>query len=274
MSRQNRIVLGFAVLFLLFFLYHAVVQPFASLLIALPSVPMRTSLSTVALLLFSVLHGVALLGWRRTLIFFGLAAVISWAFEQVGVATGAVYGAYHYTDVLGAKLGHVPFLIPLAWFMMIYPSYVVANLIVDNQPGGTRGGAGRVVWLSLLSAAIVTAWDVVMDPAMSGGRMTAWIWEQGGPYFGVPYQNFFGWMLTTFVIYLVYRFIEQRMAGPATEPLHPWIVALPVIAYAGMMLAYTAPGFQPELRLVALFVMGVPALLAAGRIGGREAKTA
>jgi putative membrane protein len=25
--------------------------------------------------------------------------------------------------------------------------------------------------------------------------------EQGGPYFGVPLRNYFGWVLTTFVIY-------------------------------------------------------------------------
>jgi len=274
MSRGNRVLLGLSILFLLFFLYHAVVQPFGSLLIPLPAVPMRTSLSTVALLLFSVLHGVYLLGWRNTLVFFGLSAVISWTFEQVGVATGAIYGAYHYTDVLGAKLGHVPFLIPLAWFMMIYPGYVIANLIVEGEPGGTRGGVVRVVWLSVLSAFIVTAWDVVMDPAMSGGRMTAWIWEQGGPYFGVPYQNFLGWLLTTFVIYLLYRFYERRFARRSVGPLRPWIVALPVIAYGGMMLAYMAPGFQPELRLVAAFAMGIPALLAAGRIGGHTGKMA
>jgi len=54
----------------------------------------------------------------------------------------------------------VPLLIPLAWFMMIYPSYVLANLIAGETPAGTRGGFGRAVWLAALSALVMTAWDV------------------------------------------------------------------------------------------------------------------
>lgn len=64
---------------------------------------------------------------------FFATALITWSFEQVGVATGAVYGAYHYSGMLGPKLGAVPLLIPLAWFMMIYPSYLITTLIVDGH---------------------------------------------------------------------------------------------------------------------------------------------
>src|SRR5690349_11791546 len=88
---------------------------------------------TLALLTFSVLHSLYLLGAPRTLALFVLGAVISWGFEQAGVATGFVYGPYHYTDKLGFKLGHVPLLIPLAWFMMIYPSYVITSLLAEGR---------------------------------------------------------------------------------------------------------------------------------------------
>src|ERR1700751_2822314 len=45
---------------------------------------------------FSILHAAGLLGWRRSLLFLLICFVASWCFETAGVATGLVYGAYHY----------------------------------------------------------------------------------------------------------------------------------------------------------------------------------
>jgi putative membrane protein len=191
--------------------------------------------------------------------------VISWAFEQVGVATGAIYGPYHYTDVLGVKLGHVPLLIPLAWFMMIYPSYVIANLISDDRPTGSQGSLKHIVWLSFLSAAVMTAWDLVVDPLLSGPNVKAWIWEQGGPYFGIPIQNYIGWMLTTFTVYLAYRWYERRSSPQPIGTVTTAVVAMPLIAYGSMMIATVLVG--PEaLRVIGPFVMGLPLIAAATRL--------
>jgi hypothetical protein len=46
---------------------------------------------------------VATNGW-----FFAISAIVSYAMEETGVRTGFIYGAYHYSDLLGTKLGHVP----------------------------------------------------------------------------------------------------------------------------------------------------------------------
>ena len=69
----------------------------------------------------------------HTLLFFGITVAVSWSYEHVGVETGLIDGAYHYTDALGLKLGLVPIIIPIAWFMMIYPSYILANLIGSGR---------------------------------------------------------------------------------------------------------------------------------------------
>jgi uncharacterized membrane protein len=127
----RRILLGLSTFFLSIFVYEGAVRPLLQPWLTLPSIMGGVNTQTLILVLFSLTHALYALGWQHTLVFFTTSAVISWAFEQVGVATGAIYGPYHYTDVLGVKLGHVPLLIPLAWFMMIYPSYVIANLIAD-----------------------------------------------------------------------------------------------------------------------------------------------
>lgn len=78
-------------------------------------------LRIMALTLFAVLHAATNFGWRAGLLMFFATTLMTWSFEQIGVVTGAVYGAYHYSGMLGPKIGAVPLLIPPAWFMMIYP---------------------------------------------------------------------------------------------------------------------------------------------------------
>ena len=263
---KRNVPLHLATLFLVIFVYRGVVYSLLSPLILLPDVPGGVRTLTVFLMLSSLFHAWYALGWRHTLVFFALSAVISWVFEQVGVETGLVYGPYHYTEQLGVKLGHVPLLIPLAWFMMIYPSYIIANLIADGQTIGTRGGLGRIVWLSFLGALVMTAWDVVMDPVMSGPVHKSWIWEQGGPYFGVPVQNFIGWVLTTFTVYLLYRLFERRVALRPVGSITVAIAMLPLIAYGSVMLSNLFTANPEAVRVVAPFVMGIPVAVAADRL--------
>ncbi len=262
----RRSVLGLALLFLALFLYRSLVAP----LLGLPA-PGGVALPTLALMFFSLFHACYALGWRHTLVFFVISAVVSWSFEQVGVATGAVYGPYHYTDVLGPKLGHVPLLIPIAWFMMIYPSYVIANLLVAGRPlvtgAGLRLGLGlsRLTWLAFIGALVMTAWDLSVDVILSGPAVQAWIWHDGGPYFGIPVQNFAGWVLTTFTVYMLYRLFERWVSPRPLAPLTLATAALPLIAYAGMALSEMLLG-NPALQVITPFTMGVPVLVAVGRL--------
>ena len=277
---RRRPVLFVAAILLVAFFYDAVLRSALAGLVSLPSIPGGLKVLTAILALFSVMHAWYALGGRPTLAFFALSAGVAWAYEQVGITTGLVFGAYHYTDYLGARLGDVPVLIPLAWFMMIYPSYVVANLLVDGRPTGTSGGVRRLLALAAASAVVMTAWDLVVDPILSGPSVRAWIWETGGPYFGIPIQNYAGWLLTTFTVYLAYRALERRWAGGlgaatarsgggAGMPLSSAAAAMPVAAYGLMLVADLLSGVAPDgLILIGPLVMGVPLAAAAWRLRG------
>ena len=263
---KRTLPLTLSILFLALFIYHSILHPLLRPYVNLPGLPGGLTVSTLLLMLFSFFHAWYALGVRSTLVFFALSATISWAFEQVGVATGLVYGPYHYTDALGAKLGHVPLLIPIAWFMMIYPSYVIANLIAGEPPAGSRGSLGRIAWLAFLSAMVMTAWDLVVDPVLTSPPFVAWVWQQGGPYFGVPVQNFAGWMLTTFTVYLVYRLYERRVSIHTPSPVSVGSAVLPLLAYTAMLLANLLTRVQPALWVIGPFVMGLPVAAAANQI--------
>lgn len=171
--------------------------------------PILTPLTTLLGFGFALLHASLRWNWRAALTLFVISFVVSLAYESIGVATGLVYGPYHYTDKLGPKfLGLVPYLIPAAWFMMMYPSLVIAERIAPRTSGWARG-----LSVAAIGGIVMTAWDVMMDPMMVRGGH--WIWEVEGAYFGIPLQNYWGWWLTTFSVFLVNWLVTRRNGDPA-----------------------------------------------------------
>jgi uncharacterized membrane protein len=215
---------------------------------------------TLVFVLFSVLHCATLEGGKRTAIFFFASALITYAMEEIGVRTGWIFGAYHYNDLLGPKLGHVPVLIPLGWFMMIYPSWVVARALLEGLDTRSWLGIGLQ---AVIAAMTMTAWDVVMDPGMSTAGAN-WVWENGGAYYGVPRHNYLGWLVTTFFVYLIAGSIWKETDRNDGE--ERWFPLLPVFVYALFAVRYVAHNHYVALQMVAIFSMGLPALLAVTRV--------
>jgi len=148
---------------------------------------------------FCLLHAGARLGWKNALLLLAFVFGVSLLFESLGVATGLIYGPYHYTEKLGPKfLGLVPYLIAVAWFMMMYPSLVMAEWLIPFSCTGAK----RLLSVAAIVGLIMTAWDVVMDPIMVAANY--WVWEIQGDFFAVPLQNYWGWWLTIFTTFVLY----------------------------------------------------------------------
>jgi len=163
-----------------------------------------TGLTTMFGFTFVFLHSFKQLGLVKTILLVSLTFVVSMIFEAVGVATGIVYGPYHYTLTLGPKfLGLVPYLIALAWFMMAYPSFIIAVTIIPPHWSKAWWKLG----VAATGGVIMTAWDMAMDPMMVAGGH--WVWEIDGAYFGVPLQNFWGWWLTIFVTIFLFMYVSN-----------------------------------------------------------------
>ena len=153
-------------------------------------------------------------------------------------------------------------LIPLAWFMMIYPSLSVARALLHTVDTDSLAG---ITAMAVIGSMVMTAWDTVMDPGMAAAGN--WVWEEGGPYFGVPLRNYFGWLLTTFIVYLSAGLIlsskrsQLKRNGPQTDVTRGF-ATLPIVVYAWFGLRYVSAERIPALHVVALFAMGLPAMLA------------
>jgi uncharacterized membrane protein len=154
------------------------------------------------------LYALRTLGVGRALAFMLPAIFISLASELLGTSTGFPFGHYSYLSGLGYKIaGLVPFTIPLSWFYVGCASYLLARagLEVDKKPTLWR----HIVAIALGSL-LLTSWDFVLDPAMSQTSLPFWYWQQPGPFFGMPYQNFAGWLGTGAVFMAVAAFLWRN----------------------------------------------------------------
>ena len=235
--------------------------------------------------LFSFTHSVVMLGWPRAVALLALCLTIAFAAEYVGESTGVIFGPYYYTELLGPKLlGRIPVIIPFAWYMMFYPSYVVTNVLAEGNPVSVDRGTVRIIWMSALGAVVMTAWDLTMDPIMSFHTCStpalecierpldqheigdpAWVWEQPGPHFGVPLLNYQGWLLTSFVVFLAFRLLERRLPHRPLPGAEARAMAfLPIAAYGSMSFIDAWLGYPEieDIRLITPFAMGIPFLFA------------
>jgi putative membrane protein len=243
-------------------------------------------LTLLAALIFVVAHGYIALGWRNIVAFIVVTIVISFTSEAIGVATGLVFGPYHYTDLLGPKLLGVPPLIQIGYLATGYASLVIGRIILSLL----EPVAGRAILAaSLAGAFVMVSWDVAMDPYQS--TVTGdWIWHNGGGYFGVPLRNYVGWFGTVFVFMLIYLlFASSYTEQPRKDLMQSSTVfwSLPVFYYAfialgiivtplvgGVPLPYASPAnyagtdqaLEISLSLIAFFVMGGPVMFALFRL--------
>ena len=120
--------------------------------------------------------------------------VLSFLAEHIGTGYGIPFSGYEYTGLLGPKLlGRVPYVIPLSWFLMAAPSWILARRVFPR---------GRVVPRIVMATFLLVLWDLPLDPAMSF-LTPYWLWQNPGSFYGMPWVNLAGWALTGVVLTLL-----------------------------------------------------------------------
>ena len=156
-------------------------------------------------------HGRILYGRKGILVFTIACIAVAGSFESLSLRTGFPFGHYFFTGIMGPKISGLPVLLVLAYLGIGYSSWILALVILglrDKPLSGTR-----VVAAPALAAFIMLAWDIAMDPQWAAIDR-AWVWLDGGPFFGVPVSNFFGWYLTSFCFYQIFALYIQTQSVP------------------------------------------------------------
>ncbi|MFB6178807.1 MAG: bisanhydrobacterioruberin hydratase [Halorientalis sp.] len=135
--------------------------------------------------------GVTPLTDRRALVAMATLTLYSYGIEYVGTTTGWPYGSFSYGIDLGPMLlGKVPLGLPVFFFPLVLNSYLLCLLLLGDRARQ---------WFVRLPAVVVAvvAVDLVLDPgAVSLGF---WGYAAGGSYYGVPWSNYLGWVLSATV---------------------------------------------------------------------------
>jgi uncharacterized membrane protein len=171
-------------------------------------------------LAFAIVHGAAVYRRRGILIFVVLCLAIGGGAEELSLYKGFPFGHYHFTDAMGPKILQVPILLGLAYVGVGYLAWTLANIILPGARIWTR---------PLLAAAIMTAWDLAMDPIWAN-LVHLWVWHEGGTYYGVPISNFLGWLLTNYLIYQAFTWVAaNKPLLRSAQAARFW--AMPILFY-------------------------------------------
>lgn len=227
---------------------------------------------------FTFVHGAARYGLGGITSYFVIAVIVTNVTENCSIITGFPFGQYHHTEAMGPQLWHVPIIVGPIFAVAGYLSWVLAGILLRDVFSDKHN---RGIARPLVAAFITTSWDFCVD-AIGGTANRDWVWAEGGPWFGVPWLNFFGWMLTMWIIFQLFSFYLSRYARlrklPADSPyfiqviVYWTLIALqfPLLAMIVPALTFTDPAghewhsvhlFQ-SMALVSIFTMLFVSVLA------------
>ncbi len=179
-----------------------------------------------------------LLGWHRTLAFFGLTWGTAFVCEFSSTRTGIPFGWYFYTgSTVGGELylSNVPFMDSLSFTFLLFASYCLALWFL--LPSQTAPGvdarwrrpalsfqlSARTAWpVMILSVLFFVFIDTVIDPlALRGDRWflgRIYYYPEPGVHFGVPIANYVGWAVVGTIALALYVPLDRRLPPRPNPP--------------------------------------------------------
>jgi len=220
---------------------------------------------------FAVIHLATWTRWRTAFAALGIVFTVSYASEWLGVHTGLVFGDYTYSETaLGPLVSGVPPLVMLAYFAIGYASFMIARIIVTGGKNAytERITGARLVLVAVIAGLIATLNDLAFDP-INSTLLQQWVWHDGGPYFGVPPHNFYGWWATVTAYSLILGWLLNKQPPRHGPEIRASFMAMPVALYAIFAATIIINGLQSHangtntyqaMALVASLVMTLPIL--------------
>ncbi len=168
-----------------------------------------------------ILHAYPTLGGSLCIAMLVIGTVISLFFECSGCNLGWFFSKYtYYSYIPGPKIGGFP--------VFAAAAYGIGNYIIW---GTVRAMAGRydaklqkrdVIILPVLASLILVSVDFATDPFLSTINGTH-IWDEPGVYYGIPWQNYMGWYLMAYVLFLIIALVQYYAGKRGRLPETPSI---------------------------------------------------
>lgn len=216
---------------------------------------------TISTLIFVFLVWVDMfkvLGFARSIWFIFITILISFISEYLGVNGGGFFGGtYHYNPAMGASVGGVPLIVIAMWTAVVYICYRIAVVISDRKEkikSKTKEIVGYLV-VALLSGLMAVSWDLVWDPLAV--QINSWSWHLTSPYFGIPLQNFTGWIIVVFLSVFIFELSTKNNKKESGDIVIPFLGYFYLMSSAFILALRLG---EPHFSLLA-FVLMSPYLL-------------
>ncbi len=180
---------------------------------------------------------VRLIGWPRTWRFWLISWITAFVCEYSSTRTGIPFGWYFYNgSTVGEELyfSDVPFMDSISFSFLLYAAYCVALcFFLPIEQSAPSAGIGlkrlrfdvsaRTGWPVLFVTAFLFAFiDMVIDPvALRGDRWflgKIYYYPDPGVHFGVPIDNYIGWMVVGLLSLAIYFPLDRRLPAHAFPP--------------------------------------------------------
>ncbi|MGC9516857.1 MAG: bisanhydrobacterioruberin hydratase CruF [Methanomicrobiales archaeon] len=239
----------------IFFITAFILAIVAFFVTNVPISPQMAPISGIFIIAFSVPSYLALvrwLEWKKALFLIVVLSVYAIIIETMAIITGIPYSHFQYSDLIGLKLfGYTPFTVPFAYAPLFIGCFYLASILNENK------------WkIIILSTLLVLMVDLVLDPAAVA--LNFWKFESGGFYYGVPFTNFLGWIITgfissaiTMVIVKDYLNIIQKFTGIISS----LFLILVFWSFVGLYLGLLVPA------IIGFILIGVIIIKTNGKIG-------
>ena len=137
----------------------------------------------------------------RLLLFVLCAFAAGYGVEWVGVNKHLLFGNYQYGQTLGFQLDHVPLIIGVNWFLLIYSAGVLMQ----------RSRIKSMLLRVLTGALILVLLDWLIEPVAM--HLDYWHWAGGI----IPPSNYYCWFFVSafmLVLFEKFHFKKQGIVGP------------------------------------------------------------
>jgi len=211
---------------------------------AFPLQPRYAVVSSLSVILFALpsYYGLTQTFGKKTTIWLViLMSIFALILENIAILTGFPYGNFAYGALIGKQIGYVPWTVGFAWTPILFGAISITQKLQKTTNFFIHIG---------LAAVLMTALDIVLDPASVS--LGFWIWNNPVGFYGVPWSNFGGWLLSSVLaVFTVHTFLKSQKIE--NVQFSPWTDK----SFILILIFWTAICFFEELWVPGFFGIGL-----------------
>ena len=146
---------------------------------------------------------------KRLILFAAVCFITGFVVETWGTRTGAIFGDYIYGTALGPAVMHVPLIVGVNWFIIIYCAGItvqtILNKMLDNIALRTDSPKPVLKALSVIvdGATLAVLFDWLMEPVAI--KLGYWQWKGNS---GVPFYNYVSWFIVSALLLSIFHYAK------------------------------------------------------------------